>query len=104
MFLKIQLDNYQIYIPNNCLEMYDFVGHICKLQAIFAQLTLKKLVTKNKVIMKNKLFKIFSSFALVTSIIFFSCEKNEVNIDEHSHVDKNKISFKEFLNKTPNQI
>jgi hypothetical protein len=50
--------------------------------------------------MKNKLFKIFSSFALVTSIIFFSCEKNEVNIDEHSHVDKNKISFKEFLNKT----
>ncbi|WP_353149681.1 hypothetical protein [Flavobacterium sp.] len=50
--------------------------------------------------MKKKLFKIFSSFALVASIIFFSCEKNEVNIDEHSHVDKNKISFKEFLNKT----
>ncbi|MCK6607624.1 MAG: hypothetical protein L6Q46_04875 [Flavobacterium sp.] len=50
--------------------------------------------------MKNKLFKIFSSTVLLITVFFFSCEKNEVNIDEHSHVDKNKISFKEFLNKT----
>ncbi|WP_291136887.1 hypothetical protein [Flavobacterium sp. UBA7663] len=50
--------------------------------------------------MKNKLLKIFSTLVLLATIFFFSCEKNEVNINEHSHVDKNKISFKEFLNKT----
>lgn len=50
--------------------------------------------------MKNTLFKIFSSIVLLSIAFFFSCEKNEANIDEHSHVDKNKISFKEFLNKT----
>lgn len=52
--------------------------------------------------MKNKLFKIFSALILVSTIVFFSCEKEDLiqDLHQHDHVDKNKISFKEFLVKT----